>query len=440
MRTRTRTGRPHDRALHQLLVWLGLATFVAGVYVVVVRGLGALVGRTESPSILLSVLATTAVALSFGRVQTALDTWINRWDGARRAVPYEVLSRFAESLPTQESGEDLPARMARLLAQGTGASWAQVWVMASGRLTLAATWPADTDLVAPPPRPGPDARDATAPGRRALTVSHGSEPLGVLRLQERTGLPLSGVEEKLLTALADRAGLMLRLMGVRADLERRHVELVERADELKASRERLIDAQDVERRRLERDLHDGAQQHLVALTVNLRLAQTLSMGSPDRAGELLARQADAAATAIQTLSSLSRGIYPRLLSEQGLVPALRFAVATSAIPVTITADDVVRLPAAVVAGLYFCCMEAVQNAAKHSRASGVSIELTGDGLESRLVIADDGVGFSTPAPADTGGGLANMRDRLDAVGGTVTITSLLGAGTRVSALVTGRAA
>ena len=439
MRTRS-TGRPHGSALHQLLVWLGLATFVAGVYVVVVRGVGALVGRTESPSLLLSVLATTAVALSFGRVQRGLDEWIQRWDGARTAAPYEVLSRFAESVPAQESGEDLTAQMARLLAQGTGATWAQVWVMVSGRLTLAATWPADTDHAETPPRPGPDARDPTGPGRRALAVSHGGEALGILRLQERPGLPLSGVEERLLTALADRAGLMLRLVGVKADLERRHEELVERAGELRASRERLIDTQDVERRRLERDLHDGAQQHLVALTVNLRLAQALSKASPDRAGELLARQADAAAVAIETLSSLSRGIYPRLLSEQGLVAALRSAVATSAIPVTITADDVVRLPAAVEAALYFCCMEAVQNAAKHSGASGVSVELRGDRGESRLVIADDGVGFSQARGHGTGAGLANMRDRLDAVGGTVTITSLVGTGTTVSALVTDRAA
>ena len=181
-------------------------------------------------------------------------------------------------------------------------------------------------------------------GLRALAVTHGGEPLGVLRLQERPGLPLSPVEERLFTALADRAGLMLRLVGVRADLELRHGELLERADELKASRRRLIETQDAERRRLERDLHDGAQQHLVALTVNLRLAQTLSSRSPVRAAALLDLQADAATVAIETLSSLSRGIYPRLLSEQGLVAALRSAVATSAIPVTISADGMVRLP------------------------------------------------------------------------------------------------
>ncbi|WP_297617306.1 histidine kinase [Nocardioides sp.] len=325
--------------------------------------------------------------------------------------------------------------MARLLGEGTGAEWAQVWVMASAGLTLAATWPADTGIPETDPVPGPDGRDATAPGRRALAVSLGGETLGILRLQERPDLPLSGVEERLFNALADRAGLMLRLLGVRADLVGRHDELVERAGELRASRERLIEAQDAERQRLERDLHDGAQQHLVALTVNLRLAQALSKDSPDRAGELLGRQADAAAVAIETLSSLSRGIYPRLLSEEGLVPALRAAVATSATPVTIRADAMTRLPAAVEAALYFCCMEAVQNATKHSGASAVGVDLSSDRGESRLVVTDDGVGFIQSPGAATGAGLVNMRDRLDAVGGTVTVISEAGAGTTVSALV-----
>ena len=346
-----------------------------------------------------------------------------------------MLSRFSESMPEEESTEDLPARMARLLAQGTGARWAQVWVSVAGRLTLAATWPAGVDVNKTPPGLLPEARDAAGPGLRALAVMHGGESLGVLRLQERSGLPLSPVEERLFTALADRAGLMLRLVGVRAELELRHGELLDRADELSASRRRLIETQDAERRRLERDLHDGAQQHLVALTVNLRLAQSLSSSSPLRARALLGLQADAAMVAIDTLSSLSRGIYPRLLSEQGLEAALQSAVATSAIPVTMIADGMPRLPAAVEAALYFCCMEAVQNAAKHSGASTLAVRLSDDAGMSQLVVSDDGTGFSQTGAQSTGAGLANMRDRMDAVGGTVTVTSRAGSGTTVIALV-----
>ena len=399
MSTRRGTGRLHSHVLHRVLVWIGMAVFVTVVYVVVVRGAGMVIGRTDSPSVPLSVLATAMVALSFARVQAGVEGWASRLLGGHPAAPYDVLNRFSESMPEEESTEDLPARMARLLAQGTGARWAQVWVSVAGRPALAATWPADTDTAATPPDLLPDARDAAGPGLRALAVTHGGEPLGVLRLQERPGLPLSPVEERLFAALADRAGLMLRLVGVRADLELRRGELLERAAELKASRRRLIETQDGERRRLERDLHDGAQQHLVALTVNLRLAQTLSSSSPVRAAALLGLQADAATVAIETLASLSRGIYPRLLSEQGLVAALRSAVATSAIPVTIIDDGTARLPAAVEAALYFCCTEAVQNAAKHSGAGTLVVRLSDDAGTSRLVVTDDGSGFGQAGDA-----------------------------------------
>jgi signal transduction histidine kinase len=440
MRARRGTGRLPNRVLRRVLVWICMAVFVAGVYVVVVRGGGAVIGRTDSPSVALSVLATATVALSFVRVQTDAERWASRLLGDGSAAPYEVLSRFSEGVPEEGSTDDLPARMARLLAEGTGARWAQVWVAVSDRLALAATWPADAEATETPPALRPGARDAAGPGLRALPVTHGGEPLGVLRLQERPGLLLAPIEERLFTALADRAGLMLRHVGIRADLEVRHAELVEQAEELKASRRRLIETQDTERRRLERDLHDGAQQHLVALTVNLRLAQTLSNSSPARAAALLGLQADATTVAIETLSSLSRGIYPSLLSEQGLVAALRSAVATSAIPVTITADQTVRLAATVEAALYFCCMEAVQNAAKHSGGSTLLVRLSADAGTSRLVVIDDGDGFHYSGGQSTGAGLANMRDRLDAVGGVLTVTSLRGTGTTVTALVDGRAA
>jgi signal transduction histidine kinase len=440
MRIRGGTRRLHDRVLHRVLVWIGMAVFVAGVYVVVVRGGGAVIGRTDSPSVALSVLATATVALCFVRVQTDAERWASRLLGDRPAAPYEVLSRFSEGVPEEDSTDDLAARMARLLAEGTGARWAQVWVSVSDRLTLAATWPADAAATRTPPVLLPGARDAGGPGLRALAVTHGGAPLGVLRLQERPGLLLAPIEERLFTALADRAGLMLRHVGIRSDLEARHAELVERAAELKASRRRLIETQDAERRRLERDLHDGAQQHLVALTVNLRLAQTLSSSAPARAAALLGLQAGAATVAIETLSSLSRGIYPSLLSEQGLVAALRSAVATSAIPVTITADHMVRLASTVEAALYFCCMEAVQNAAKHSGGSTLLVRLSDDAGTSRLVVTDDGDGFDCSGGQSTGAGLANMRDRLDAVGGVLIVTSLPGTGTTVTAMVDERAA
>ncbi|WP_457184988.1 sensor histidine kinase [Nocardioides sp. P5_E3] len=422
----------------RLVVLLGLTGFVVGVYVLVVRGGGTLIGHTDSPSLALSVAATVVVALSLAPVQAALDRWV-RGPGDGAPAAYDILTRFSDGASDGaldgDSSEEPPVRMARLLAEGTGALWAQVWLVVSGRPTLAASWPSDADEATTVPEPRPGARDATGSDRRALAVAHDGELLGVLRLQERPGLPLSSVEERLFGALASRAGLMLRLAGVRAELERQHRDLEKREDDLTASRERLIGAQDAERRRLERDLHDGAQQHLVALAVNLRLVQTLTQHAPERATDLLARQGDAATVAIETLSSLSRGIYPRLLSDKGLVPALLSGVTASAIPVTVTADGTRRLPAAVEAALYFCCMEAVQNAAKHSGAAAVAVRLSDDRDTIHLAVTDDGTGFDPDSVHNAGAGLSNMRDRLDAVGGTVTVASLAGTGTTVTALV-----
>jgi signal transduction histidine kinase len=417
-----------------LLVVLGLAVFVVTVYLIVVLGGGAILGRTASPSVLLSVLATTVVALLFAPVQALLEKQALRL-GRGAATPYDVLSRFSETM-TGDAGEPLPARMAMVLAKGTGADWAQVWLTVAGRLALAATWPAEADVPGGPPAPGADARDGTVEGRRALVVRHSGQELGVLRLQERPGQPLTTVEERLFTGLAAQAGLVLSLVRLRAELESQHAELVHRADELRASRQRLIATHDSERRRLERDMHDGAQQHLVALAVNLRLVETVAAHSPGRAVRLLAEQADAARVAIETLSSLSRGIYPRLLSDEGLVPALRSAMEASAIPVDVDADSCDRPVASVEAALYFCCLEAVQNAAKHSGAEHVSVHLTVLRTVWQLTVSDDGGGFDEVRPREGGGvGMANMRDRVDSVGGTLAVRSRPGGGTIVTATV-----
>lgn len=424
--------RLHGADWGRLVVWLGLAGFVIWVYVVVVLGGGALIGRTESPSVPLSVVATTVVALSFARVQAALEGATIRWGlGAPR--PYDVLSQFSDSVSSAYATNELPARMAMLLAQGTGAAWAQVWLTASDHLTLAATWPPDANADRMPP--SPRAEDTvTDEGLRALPVCQSGQLLGVLQLQERPGLALTLVEERLFAGLAAQAGLVLKWAGLHTELDDRRAELLVRSAEIKASRERLIQTQDAERSRLERDLHDGAQQHLVALTVNLRLAHTIVGRSPDRAARVLAEQAGAAHVAIETLSALSRGIYPKQLADEGLGAALRSAVAGSAMPVVVDTHGLTRPPPPIEAALYFCCMEAVQNAAKHSGADTVSVRVDEEADRWRLTVTDDGTGFDQPdAAAAPGVGLSNMHDRLDAVGGTVEVVSLAHAGTTVIA-------
>jgi signal transduction histidine kinase len=427
-------GCLHRGGWQQLVLLLGLGGFVISVYLIIVLGGGALIGHLESPHMALSVLATAVVALLFAPIQTFLGQVATTSAGGRQ-TPYDVLSRFSRAATGSYPTEGLPDRMAELLAEGTGARWAQVWLAVSGHLTLAATWPTDAEADPRPPDWEPGSAGAGPRGRRALPVRHGGDLLGVLRLQERPGLALTAVEERLFAGLAAQSGLVLRLVVVRAELEDRHAELAARAAELAASRERLIETQDVERRRLERDIHDGAQQHLVALALNLRLAQRITGRSPQRARQVLHEQAGAARLAIETLSSLSRGIYPRMLAAEGLGPALQYALATSSIPVTIDAEGVSRLPATVEAALYFCCMEAVQNAAKHSGAAHVAVRLYVSSSGSHLTVTDDGSGFLEAPDRVAGVGLTNMRDRMDAAGGTVSIDSLPASGTRVTASV-----
>ncbi len=412
----------------------GLVAFVITVYVVVVLGGGVLIGKTSSPSLPLSVLATAIVALAFEPVQTRLERAAAELLRGGAPSPYEVLSRFSENVTGSYPTEELPSRMATLLGEGTGAAWAQVWLTVQGELTLAASWPETSEPVTEPPRLAADARDSTGELRRAVSVRHAGALLGVLRLQERPGSPLTSVEERLFTGLAAQAGLVLRLAGLRAELAARHAELLVRADELRLSRERLIETQDAERRRLERDIHDGAQQHLVALAVNLRLAETVAAKSPERAAKVLEAQSEAAREAIDTLTQLSRGIYPRLLADEGMVQALRAALAISPIPVRVEAVDVPRLPSAIEAALYFCCMEAVQNAAKHSLASRVTVTIGIQDGSVRMTVDDDGEGFDV-SYAEPGAGLTNMRDRIDAAGGQLQMTSTPGVGTRVDVRV-----
>jgi signal transduction histidine kinase len=311
-----------------------------------------------------------------------------------------------------------------VLADGTGAAWAQVWVVVGDRTVLAATWPpraAVTDA-----SPGSEAR--------RLPVHQGQELLGELVVREHDGVPLTPVEERLFAGLASQAGLVLRGARLRAELEARFAELTARAEELRVSRERLVDAHDSERLRLERNIHDGAQQHLVALAVNLRLAATLAGSSPDRADALLAEQEHAATEAVATLVQLSRGIYPPRLEDAGVAAALAAAIGVADGSVSITETDVRRYPTHLEAAAYFCCLEAVQNASKHAGASTVHVELRGmpDGLA--LTVADDGAGFD-PATTPPGSGLANLRDRVESVGGTLTVDSTPGTGTRVHAVL-----
>jgi signal transduction histidine kinase len=227
-------------------------------------------------------------------------------------------------------------------------------------------------------------------------------------------------KDRLIRDLAAQVGLVLR-----------NVRLIE---ELRESRRRIVAAVDEGRRRLERNIHDGAQQQLVALAVKIRLADAMVERDPAKARELLGQLQTETTDTLEDLRDLARGIYPPLLADEGLAAALEAQARRSPVPVHVSPDSIGRYSEEVEATIYFCCLEALQNVAKYASASAVEIELRQrDGLVA-FEVRDDGVGFDT-ASAHRGTGLQGMADRVEAIGGTLQIRSTPGAGTSVSGRV-----
>jgi signal transduction histidine kinase len=409
-----------DLIINKALVYGGLAAVITAAYVVVVIGIGALVGTSrELP---LSIVATLLIAISFQPLRQRTQRLANRLVYGKRSTPYETLSEFSENLSETFSQEDILDRMARLLAQGTGAEQAEVWVRAGTRLLRAsASPPTSVSAVAEMAMENGSLprleRDLVVP------VSHQGEVLGALTVMKKRGDAMRPVEQKLLSDLAAQAGLVLRNVRLNRDL-------LARLDELRASRQRLVTAQDEERRRLERNLHDGAQQHLVALKLKLGVAESLSEPS-SRARPILSQLKGDAQEAIDNLRELARGIYPPLLASEGLGAVLKAQARRVAFSLEVSVDDLPRFPKETESAVYFCCLEALQNISKYAVAKRASVHLWTDGGHLRFTVEDDGKGFD-PSTLRQTSGLQNMRDRIESLGGTVTVTSQPGQGTKVA--------
>ena len=407
------------------IVYGSLAVFITAVYVGIAVGIGTLVGSGGKPNLGLSILATAIVAIGFQPVRERLQRVANRLVYGKRATPYEVLSQFSERVAESYASDDVLPRMARVLADGTAAELAEVWLGSAGSMRRAAAFPVDSPVPSDEDRNGTDTV-AMANASRTVEVRHQGEVLGALTVTKRRSETLTPIELKLMDDLAHQAGLVLKNVGLTADLQARLVDL-------RASRQRLVAAQDDERRRLERNLHDGAQQHLVAIKVKLGLVEMLATRDPEKARATLALKDDAD-EALDTLRDLARGIYPPLLAEKGLPTALQAQARKATLPVTIDADGVGRYSQDTEAALYFCILEALQNVQKYAQASSATVRLRELGEQLSVEVADDGRGFDVRNTL-RGNGLTNMEDRLDALGGTLQIASSPGNGTTLRAVI-----
>jgi len=407
-----------DVVLHKTVVIGVLGAFITGVYVAAVAGLGQLLGAAGGSDLGLSILATALVAVCFQPVRERVQRLADRLVYGPRATPYEVVSRFAAAMATTYAAGDLLQGMARVLAEGTGATSASVWLRVGERLHHAASWPPVTRPDHPAAiRLAGEQLPALAGVSRAVPVRHQGELLGVLTLTKPPGEPVTPTEDALLADLAAQAGLALR-----------NVRLVE---ELRASRQRIVTAQDQERRRIERDIHDGAQQRLVSVALAIRMAQQRL----DPAGDLaladgLGRTAQQLDLALAELRELARGIHPAILTEEGLGAALQSLAERAAVPAQVMAAPDGRLPPAVESTAYFVVCEALANVAKHARASQATITAHQTSGRLQVAVADDGVGGADPA---RGSGLGGLADRVAALDGRLEVHSPPGGGTQVVA-------
>ena len=414
-----------DKIISRALVFGALAGLVSAGYAGLVAVLGSLVGQRQRAE-LLPIVATFLVALLFSPAKDRMQKLANRLVYGKRATPYEVLSQFSERVGESVPTEELLGRMARILADGTGAERAVVWLKVGDHLQPAASWGSGRLGAPVPVRMDGDALP-TLPGvTSAVPVRHHEELFGALSVAKPPQETLSPTEEKLLADLAPQAGLVLRNLRLTADL-------MARLEELKSSRQRLVLAQDEARRRLERNLHDGAQQHLVSLRVQLGLAESLAeeLGEPATPlVELLDQLKSQTGEALEELRDLARGIFPPLLAAEGLVTALSSHARKVAVPVSVEAPGIGRYPKEVEAAVYFCCLEALQNTVKYAEASNVVIHLEQSDGTLTFSVSDDGRGFD-PGLVGRGTGCRNMADRLEALDGRLDIDSTVGVGTRI---------
>jgi signal transduction histidine kinase len=413
-----------DVVINRAVLFGALAVFITLVYVAVVVGVGTLVGSRASP--VLSAAAAAIVALAFQPLRRRAQRLADRLVYGKRATPYEVLSEFSERVGQTYANEELLPRMARALGEGTGAARADVWVRVGEDLRPEATWPEDAEALSV--RPATSVEEGVVTGASmSEPVRHRGELLGALSIEKRPGETLSATEEKLVRDLAAQAGLVLRNAGLTE-------ELMDSIAQLRTSRQRLVTAQDEERRKLERNLHDGAQQQLVGLTVKLGLLERLVERDPAQARSIAGQLQEDATEALEELRDLARGIYPPLLADQGLVAALRSQARKSAVPVTVEGDGIGRYAREAEAAVYFSCLEALQNVAKYASASRVNVSLSdGDGV-LRFDVTDDGVGFDTTT-SSYGTGLQGIADRLAALDGSIEVRSTAGAGTTVEGIL-----
>lgn len=402
--------------LRRTVVYAGLAGFVGGVYLAVVTAVGLVIGPRVSDDARVSVVATAVVALTFAPARRRIERSVDRLLFGPRTTPYETLAATSRRLRDTVSVDEVLPHLAESIGHGLRAGAARASVQLPDGRWVGADWPDGA---------GTQVLDVTVP------VLVEGQVVGELAASRPADDPFVPADLALLKDVAAQAGPALRSVRLTEQLSAELARTARYAEALQASRTRVVEAADTERRRIERNLHDGAQHHLVALAMKAGMARR-DVADHQRTAVLLDELADQARDALAALRELARGVYPPALRMHGLVPALRTHVAAvlpgasfSAAPAAHARFDE-RLEAAV----YFCCVEALQNCAKHARGASVRVVLEVEDGSLCFRVSDEGPGFDV-STRSAGSGLTGLEDRLAAVGGELQVCSAEGRGTTV---------
>jgi signal transduction histidine kinase len=398
-----------DLVISRGLAYAGLAAFITLAYLLVVVGVGLALGTGGRLNLPLSVTAMALVVLLIQPVRARLEGLANRLVYGAPADPFVVLADLSKT-PAAGNMDRALSQIAEAVARGTGSRRAQVRLLLPSDHSGTGVWPAGQD----------------GPFGKTIAVRYGEEAVGEIAADE-TG------DERLTEALTAQVGHALHTLRLGAELDIRLAQLEAQAEELTASRTRLVQAQETERRRLERDLHDGIQQELVVLIAKARLARNQLERDPTLAAETLAELQGSAQHALADLRSLARGIHPAVLSSRGLVEAIDGMAARMPVGVRVESDLAirdVRYAPEIEGAAYFVVAEGLANVLKHSDATEATVTISANDSWLHVAVADDGHGFDQRAVRESG--LRGIRDRIEALGGHVEIESRQ-SGTRLGA-------
>jgi len=415
--------------------------------------------RSDAVALLQLAAVLEGVALVALLVAGLAGFRVSRRQAGRLAAVDFVRATFALRLAEGDRLEELLPQAVRALSHAFALDAAEVWLVAEDGLFLSAAEPA---------------RNATLPHLPSLEVAQAGGPvtgtawagawlpellqvwpgatvrvapliqtdrlLGLIVVARTHGGWRLGAEADMtLEELAREVGQAMQKASLDAALRESLHRLQQQADDLSASRARIVVAADAERRRIERNLHDGAQQYLVALGVKVRLLQRLLDRDPGGVREISEELAEDVERSIEALRTLARGIFPMLLGRGGLGPALAEACRRADIRARLQVSSLPRQSAEIEAAVYFCCVEALQNAARHAGPQAqATVRVWLEEAALHFEVADDGVGFANGSTS-RGAGLTNMSDRLGALGGSLEVDSAPGTGTRVRGAVPVRA-